>query len=177
MAPTTFTGAEIAALLFSSSVLAALLSIAGNHLLAQHQFKRDYFKEIIAKRLRAYERVDELIGLLRGTTYDDANRVAHVVVVNKALRDHANTLMATGIGLGLYLSGTISSALSELNFILLKCPYDATEQQAFDVGAAHREQISAIRLRLEHSVSTDLLELYKVRQFLKKRAIESAKPP
>lgn len=173
----TFSGTEIAALLFSSSVLAALLSIGGNHLLAQLQFKRDYYKEIIAKRLRAYEQVDELIGTLRATTYDDGGRIAHVVFVNKAVHDGANLLAGTGGGLGMYVSEGLRETLSELNFLLLKRPDDATEQQAFEIGAAHREQISALRKRMEYLVSADLLELYKVRRFLKQTRSDAAKPP
>jgi hypothetical protein len=176
MATFTFSGVQIAALLFSSSVLAALVSIGGNHLLAQLQFKRDYFKEIIAKRLRAYEQVDELIAMLRGTTYDDSSRIAHIVFLNKAIYDRATVLAATGVGLGLYLSEPIRETLSELNFILLKRPDNATEKQAFDVAAAHREQISALRQKMEYLVSADLLELYKVRRFLKQARKHAAKP-
>ena len=55
----SFSAAQLVALVFSSSVLGALISLAGNHVLAQLQFKRDYFKEIIAKRLSAYQQIDE----------------------------------------------------------------------------------------------------------------------
>jgi len=94
----------ILALLISSSVLAALVSIGGNHLLAQLQFKRDYFKQVIAKRLNAYQQVDELIGILRGTTYDDSGRVVHMLFLNRIVHDRATLLIAVGVGLGLYLS-------------------------------------------------------------------------
>lgn len=172
----TFSAAQVATLLVSSSVLAAVVSIAGNHLLAQLQFKRDYFREIIAKRLRAYENVDELITILRGTTYDDTGRIAHVVFLNKALYDRATSLAATAGGFGLYVSQPIRDALMELNFTLLRVPEIASEAELFDIAASHRESVSALRQRLESIVTTDLLSLYKVRRFLKQMRRQTAKP-
>jgi hypothetical protein len=172
----TITGTQIAALLFSSSVFAALLSTLGNHLLAQLQFKRDYYKEIIAKRLHAYEQVDELIGMLRITSYDAAGRIAHGVFINKEIHDRANVLAGTGGGLGLYLSKELYQAMSELNLLLLKRPDNASEKQAFEIGAAHREQISSLRTRMEHIETTDLQNLYKVRKFLKQIKKDTANP-
>jgi hypothetical protein len=164
-----FSGAQLAALLVSSSVLAALVSLAGNHLLAQLQFKRDYFKEIIFKRLNAYQQVDELIGILRATAYDDSGRIAHIVFLNQAVHDRATVLAATAVGLGLYLSEPFRESLLKLNFILLKLPHNAPKSEAFDIGAAHREALSELRQKLEYLVTVDLLELYKVRRFLKKK--------
>jgi len=143
-----FSGVQLAALLVSSSVLAALVSLAGNHLLAQLQFKRDYFREIVANRLSAYQQIDELIGILRMTTYDDSGRIAHVVFLNKAIYDRATLIAAAAVGLSLYVSEPIRENLSKIDFILLKLPHNASESEAFDVGVAEREVLSGIRQSL-----------------------------
>ena|SRR5438132_6967114 len=171
-----FSGAQLAALLISSSVLAALVSLAGNHLLAQLQFKREYFKEIIAKRLSAYEQIDELIGILRMTTYDDAGRIAHVVFLNKAIYDRATLIAAAAIGLSLYVSEPIRENLSKINLILLKLPHKASESEAFEIGVVEREVLSGIRQTLEYVVASDLLELHKVRRFLTAKRELASKP-
>jgi hypothetical protein len=163
----SFSAAQLVALVFSSSVLAALISLAGNHVLAQLQFKRDYFKEIIGKRLNAYQQVDELIGILRMTTYDDSGRIAHALFLNKAIYERATFIAAAAVGLSLYLSESIRDTLSKVNFILLKLPQNASEGEAFDIGVAERDALSELRQKLEHLVAADLLELYKVRRFLK----------
>ena len=163
----SFSAAQLVALVFSSSVLAALISLAGNHVLAQLQFKRDYFKEIIGKRLNAYQQVDELIGILRMTTYDDSGRIAHALFLNKAIYERATFIAAAAVGLSLYLSESIRDTLSKVNFILLKLPQNASESDAFDIGVAERDALSELRQKLEHLVAADLLELYKVRRFLK----------
>jgi hypothetical protein len=173
-----FTLAELVALLISSSVLAALISIAGNQFLAQLQFKRDYYKEIIAKRLNAYQQIDELIGILRMTTYDDKGRIAHALFVNKHFYDRATMLSATAIALSLYLSEQICDSVSKINFSLLKLPGNATESQAFEIGVTQRKQISELRRKLEHQVGWDLLELHRVKRFLKakRQHISKSKP-
>jgi len=168
--------AQLSALVLSNSVLAALLSISGNHLLAKLQFKRDYFKELIAKRLHAYQLVDEIVGILRWVTYDDAARIAHVVFMNAAVHERVNSLNATAVGLAMYLSEDVRASLSELNFLLLQLPDKATESEAFSITATHRDALLTVRLQLERAVAADLLTLYKVGRFLRSKRRSSTEP-
>jgi hypothetical protein len=167
---------QLFGLVLSSSVLAALISLAGQHLLAQLQFKRDYFRELIAKRLSAYQQLDEIIGILRGVTYDDSGRIAHIVFMNQAVWDRTMFLIAGATGLGLYISQAAHDCVSELNFVLLKLPHNAPEREAFDIANANREVMSDIRQRLEQIVASDLLTLYKIRAFLRQKHKSATKP-
>jgi hypothetical protein len=172
----SFTTVQLFTLLVSSSVLAALISFAGNHILAQLQFRRDYFKEIIHKRLNAYEQVDELIGILRLTTYDESGRIAHVLFLNKAIYDRATFVAATAIGLSLYVSVSIRDMLSEISVILTKRPDNASDRDLFELGVLHREELANLRQKLEHLVASDLLKLDKVHRFLKAKEKLASKP-
>src|SRR5262249_19169189 len=136
-----FTALQLLALLVSSSVLAALISFAGNHFLAQLQFKRDYFKLIIGKRLNAYEQVDELIAILRLTTFDYAGRIAHAALVDTAFYGRATQVLAAAIGLSLYLSAPIRDILSKISLILVKRPDNESERDAFELGVIHRTEL------------------------------------
>jgi hypothetical protein len=163
----TFTAAQLFALLVSSSVLAALISFIGNHVLSRLQFRGDYFKQIIDRRLHAYEQVDELAGILRLTTYDDRGRIAHAALVNTEIYFKATVVLAAAIGLNLYVSEPIRDALSKISFILVKRPPDPSERDAFELGVTYREKLAELRETLERLVTNDLLHLYKVPRFLK----------
>ena len=164
------TTAQIVVLALSSSVLAAALSIAGNHVLATLQFRREYYKEIIKRRLAAYEALDHLIAQLRPLTYDNQGRLAHFVF---AAGQHANlealAAFKSVLSHALYLSDELRADLVHLNVQLLGLPPDASEQQAFEVGASKYEELSAMRQHLETLAARDLVTLHKVRKFLKLR--------
>jgi hypothetical protein len=154
------------------------VSLAGNHLLAQLQFKRDYYKQVISKRLAAYEQVDEIIGILRGTTYDDRGRVVHMLFANDGIYMKASLSVGAAVAQGLYLSEEIREPVRQINLLLLQRPAQATERLGFAIGVEHRETLASLRVQLERCVANDLLSLHRVKRFLKSKCrIASAGDP
>jgi hypothetical protein len=161
---------EIIALVFTSSVLAAALSVVGNHLLAAAQFRRDYFKEVIRRRLSAYEAVDRLIAHLRVVTYDDRGRVAHLAFAGgRAFNSQTQATVLEVASNGLYVSDDIRQCAFDINLCLLEFRDADSEDSKFEAGVREYERLSALRQRLEAAVARDLQSIHAVKRFLKDR--------
>ena len=48
----------------SAAVLAAVLTILGNTYIQNLNYKRDYYKKLLDKRLEGYEKIDEIVNKL-----------------------------------------------------------------------------------------------------------------
>jgi hypothetical protein len=164
------TTAQIIVLALSSSVLAAALSVAGSHVLAALQFRREYHKEIIRRRLTAYESVDRLVAKLRLVTYDNQGRLAHVVFAAGRQANLDALAAATDVlSEALYVSDEVRDALLKVNVELLGLSEDASAQEAFDVGVQKYEALSTMRQHLEALVARDLMTLHEIDRFLRLR--------
>jgi hypothetical protein len=161
-------------------VLSALLSAGANSLLAAKQYKRDYHREIILRRLNAYEIVHGVIGMLRGASYDNSGRTAHLVFAGGPEFFHQiQVAISTAISHSIWLDPDVRDHLVSLNRLLLPIPFAGSQEEIFAAGSAIYEDVGRLREDLEGAALRSMEDLHQVELFLrlKKKQAASGREP
>jgi hypothetical protein len=169
---------ELIALVLSSSLLSALLSAVAGHLLAAKQYERDYHRDIIRRRLDSYETVHRVIGMLRGASYDNEGRTAHMVFAGgpETLAE-AHKAVAIAMAQSIWYEPKVRDHLVALNRLLITVPHDGSQVEIFNAGVAIYQDVGRLREQLEAEAAANLRSLHDVSAFLKRKEQVAAKDP
>lgn len=149
-----------------SSITAALV----NKLQQDRGYKQDYYKEIISKRLRIYERIERQIAVLNSSIADV--RPHHLFFENNIDGFHEyqrNLFYARSCGI--WLSEEMNYALSELNKLFFRINEEISDDidKNIELGQRYYDDIVDCRNRVANVLKNDLQNLYEVEKFLKKK--------
>src|SRR4051812_5182291 len=102
----------------SSSLIATILSSIITYQLKKVDFKHEYFKIVIRKRLSAYEKLEYLIAVLKSSALDEADgKPYHSCFFNPVNFNDFSARLALANSDNLWLNSSINEKLSELNSI------------------------------------------------------------
>jgi hypothetical protein len=161
-------------IILSSSVLSALLSAIASHLLSGREYKRDYHREVVRRRLDAYEHVQHVIRLLRRVVYQDDGRTAHMAFASGS--EGVIELMGlTLLAEDLWLDPPIRDLLVAINRELQKVPTHGSRDDIFRTGEKLRVPLAELRLALEAATCESLRDLHNIDLFLLRKRAEAAK--
>jgi hypothetical protein len=137
----------------------------------QNEYLNDFYKIVITERVEAYERVEALIQSYKSTVVDELNEPYHCSFAVE--RQHRDSLIRMGAAMdsGLWLSDEIFDAIQKINYLQYRIPEDPNERIRF--GKQHYVEIANMRESLEKMLTLDMLDLHKVRQFLKAKCKRS----
>ena len=160
-------------LLIASGIIAALVSSITSVLIRNLQFKDDYYKTVIAKRLDAYNHVEQVIIKLKRLilTEDKAHTYHAVFDKYEYFLDFISSI-AKSIDNGLWLSDEIIEKLLELNSITILFNSD-TAPFSHKIAIENQDKITNIRLGLEMIIAKDMGSLHKVNEFLQRKRKDS----
>lgn len=161
-------------IVLSSSLLAAIFTLAGNYFLQRNNYRDDYYKKILSKRIEAYVTVENLIGQLNQSSHrEDGKIVPMICALGKEHFDHFMLqLMATSMQ-SIWLSAQTKTKTTELNiFLMNEIEYKISsladaDAQVEELGAQQREAIKNFRLELQTLLFKDIQSLHKIESFLK----------
>jgi hypothetical protein len=176
-----FTHQHPAFALLSTSALGGVVGaiISGFFLLRsrQNDYRNEYYKLVIQRRLSAYEQVEALISTLKTSVVDreaDPAHPYHYVFANASNETIAylHLLMKNVMESGLWLGDAVFNKLREFNELL----FDLGEpEDALEFGKKHYEKVAIIRADLEGLVARDMLTLHDVQTFLKGKSVPDHK--
>jgi hypothetical protein len=162
-------------ILSSSLVSGGLVAlIYGLYLLRskQNDYRNEFYKLVIQRRLAAYEAVENLISAFKTTVLDtnnDPSRPYHAVFQDCTEEGMANLamLLYNVSSKGLWLSDAVFQKAKELDklWFNLGKPEDLTE-----FGKEHYEVLALVRADLESLLARDMLTMYDVKGFLQSKA-------
>ena len=162
----------IVAVLSSSLLAAAFTSLATglfSMYLKRKEYENDYFKEVVQRRLAAYEFIESQIAMLKSSVLDYDGRSYHLIFGmgrDQLAGFEQNLLLA--ISKGVWIGDETGDLLIELSRIFLTTDRgDESEEALKEAGKQRYLDIHEIRSRLEMSVRNDFLEIHKVQRFLK----------
>lgn len=167
---------EIWQIILSSALVSSILSSVATWLIGNHtqnkSFKNDYYKLVINKRMEAYEHIDNQLKTMKITTLDDDAKPFHSMFYGnqKTISENQNNLIIARAN-GIWLSNAMENELSELNKILFDINHEITDDIANNVSIAksYYYKVAASREKVEKQLRKDMLELYKVKRFLKEK--------
>jgi hypothetical protein len=166
---------EILIIIFSSSVVSAALTSVVNWKLHNSNYKKEYYKKILEKRLSAFEKVQEVTAKL-GFKVQLDDSVIPSICFNDEYYQGFIYLLGSTIDSSFWLDNSTSLKLTELNVYLLNNfsnNIDAnsdTETKNIEyqkLGKNHTEKIREFREELNILMSDELKKLHKIDNFLR----------
>jgi hypothetical protein len=167
---------EIIALVISSSVLSAILTGFVNLRIHNLNFKREYFKKIIDKRIQAQEQIEALSSQLKIQIKLDNGTLCNSVCASG--EDYFQTfciLVAASLNTSLWLSDELAGVLQDFNiFLLNEITHEINgnsikdrNQSLIDLGIRHHEHLREFREKIEMQLMKDFATLSNVKAFIK----------
>lgn len=150
-----------------SGVFGALIAGAFSLRGKRNDYVNDYFKTIIARRLEAYEKLEQLINALKLSVLDDDQQLYHQVFSNEPTWTDIYRLFLDATSHPLWLTNEVFAKTRELNVMLLQASTNSRDLVEF--GKSNYASIAELRDEIEKLHAKDMLVLHDVEGFLKKR--------
>lgn len=166
---------ELIKIIFTSSVIAGLVSAIVSYFttlkLKKYDFKTEYYKEILKKRLMAYQYIENQIAVLKGVVMDSDGKPYHMIFNEgeiKFIEYQRNLFVA--ISYSLWIDYDTVKELEKLNhlfFNLNNHVHGKTNEEMELIGKQFYLKISDSRFILEDSVKRGLYNLHDVKRAFK----------
>ena len=156
-----------------SGVLSAIISYYFNLKIKRLDFKNEYYKSIIQKRMDAYQFVENQVSVLKGIVFGDDKQAYHMILCygeDKFLEFQQNILIA--ISKGLWIDDDTMNTLEEINglfFNINKKIHNKNQDEIETIGKEYYKKISDLRFKLENNLKGGLIDLHNVEKIFKKK--------
>jgi len=164
------TSIDLLKIALTSGASAAIITAIANGYFKKLDYKRDYYKKIIERRLNVYEEVENIIGEFYFVRQKDkdGNKTGSYYSCMSTLKKKRRTMFKIRLCLKhkIWLSKSMREEISLLNSLLLKYKNADTVIYQKEIIAAH-DKIHPIRNKMQEMLTQDLLELHDVEGFLK----------
>ena len=156
-----------------ASVISAIASFVNNRLAHNREYKDDYYKMVIAKRMDAYSKVEVIILSLKKLVRDESDDCLYNVIFNNSQEEFFafQTQLYEIAANSVWFSKDMYNALSELNLLFTQIDSQVLDDGSnlLILGKQNRKKIADIRIRLEDIFRRDILSLHKIEEFLKNK--------
>nr|WP_319401658.1 hypothetical protein [uncultured Carboxylicivirga sp.] len=166
---------ELIKIILTSSVIAGLVSAIVSYFttlkLKKYDFKTEYYKEILKKRLSAYQHIENQIAVLKGDAMDSDGKAYHMIFnegETKFIEYQQNLFIA--IAYSLWIDDETVKQLEKLNhlfFNLNNHVHGKSREEMELIGKKYYQRISDLRFNLENSVKKGLYNLHDVKRAFK----------
>ena len=155
-----------------ASIISAIVGYFFNVLMQKRRYKDDYYKMVIAKRMDAYSKTEQVCKLLKTHTYDNETEGTYCIAFGSM--DALLTLckmMHNALSDNIWLSDSIHAEMQKLNKVIVEVE-DGCRTKGFDVkriGIELYADIDTKRINIEKQYAKDMLTLHDVEGFLKSK--------
>lgn len=150
-----------------ASIVSALVSFFISTQLRKIDFRNDYYKELLKKRLDAYQNIEMLIADLKGVVLDDFDRKPYHMIFgygeNEFIKIQNNLMIA--ISKSLWIDKKSMLELESLNNIFYSINnkiHQQSEDRIIEIGKDYYQKLSDARFSLEQSTKQGLYNLHDV---------------
>jgi hypothetical protein len=164
--------AEILIAIISSSVLASTLTSFVNWIIHRSNYRNEYYKSILSKRLSAYEQVNSIVYDL-SILINMGDYVVPRICTSKEYYDDFIIKVANTNIHSFWVSSRVAGKLTEINIFLINRienhigDDDDYDTRLEELGELHMESIRDLRRQLSTLMVEDFRKLYKIRSFLR----------
>lgn len=157
--------------ILSSSVISGILGalVAGAYALRgkRNEYINDYYKTVILRRLAAYEQLESLIIALKTAVLDSDNKPYHLLFSKDDDWESVHQLLFRVMSQSLWISEEAFVKTRDLNYLAFRLK--PGDRGVIEFGKKNYEAISTLRSTLENILAADMLALYDVKGFLKRK--------
>ena len=177
---------ELIITVLSSSILAAMLTSIVNWKLHNSNYRKEYYKKILDKRLEGFELVQGLTAKMKFQVALENYATASICFDQISYQNFIFELGGV-IEKSFWLDESTSNKLTELNVYLYnnigrqmdnlseERSQDQINEKFQELGHIHWEKIRNFRKELEYLINLELTKLHKVEGFFKKNLKKNPK--
>lgn len=164
-------------LLLTSSVLGAAISSIVSFIIQRDNYRKEYYKKILDKRLATFEKTRQFIGQLAGTVQTPDNKLC-IIPLSYGWIPYSEFKMDLYkvIQESFWISNETNNLLSELSlFFLHNIEHHVNsrspniENELLNIGCNHTENIQKLRVKLEGQLAKDLETMHNIKVFIKNK--------
>ena len=179
------TTAEIILAIISSSVISAILTSYFNWRLHNSNYKKDYYKKLLDKRLDAYESLNTLTNRLSDIVYTESGMIHGLFCGSQGFSYFTSELHKTQEK-SFWLDDVTGHKLTELgaflfnnvsSFIDDSLPEEVLKEKYIELGIQHFEKINEFKDTLKYFINNELKGLYKIDDFFDDNRVGSKTYP
>ncbi len=152
-------------------IFSALVAYITSLKVQRNNYRDEYFKTIIAKRLEAYECINTQLMVMRLLVFDDDDRkYYHIFFDNGAnkLLEYQNNLHHAAAR-SIWFSAEMIDAIGKLYSIFYEINNLITDDrdQNVEIGKNYHERLRSAQLNVSKVLVADMASLHKVKKFIK----------
>ena len=155
----------------TSSLIAGIVSVlcagAFNLWSIQQQYKNEYYKKVIERRIVAHDLLGRLVNNFKTSLVDSDRKPYHLTFSDDSVDFGLYVVLGRITSEALWMSVGAFRKAQEINKMLFNLPQDTDGRVAF--GKVNYERFAILRNELEIIIAKDAIELYKVHKFLKSK--------
>jgi hypothetical protein len=133
----------------------------------QNDYRNDYYKIVVARRIAAYEAVENLIVALKSSTIDVADRKVYHILFSSA-DGLAHDLTGRVTSQSLWLSDRCFEKTQDISRKLFRLNGE-DDASAIEFGKKNYEDLAQLRAELEDVLAEDMRTLHDVKRFFRKK--------
>ncbi|MDL2142765.1 MULTISPECIES: hypothetical protein [Flavobacterium] len=161
-----------------AGIVSAIVSYVITVKLKKLDFKNEYYKEILKKRLVAYQYIESQIAVLKTVVLDEADSQPYHMMFSYSdiefFEFQKNMLMA--ISFSLWIDDETSENLEKLNELFYNLNIKAggkSNLELIDLGKKYYQHISDLRFQLENSTKRGLYNLHDIDKAFKTKKVNT----
>ena len=169
---------NILTMVFTSSLVAGSICTILSHYftlkVVNTNYKNEYYKILIKKRIEAYEYIETQTAIFRIVVFDDIDRRFYHLMFSKGeesfIEFQKNLVFANKCNL--WLDDNIYKTLDEINnlfYNIVTKLHNKSEEESINIGKEYYQQISDFRIKLENDLRKALRDLYKIKPLFKEK--------
>ncbi|MDY3338743.1 hypothetical protein PG279_06075 [Riemerella anatipestifer] len=170
--------AEIIKIVLASTVISGIISAIVSYIISVRlkniDYKNEYYKKILDKRLDAYQYLENQIAVMKTTVMDDEDGKAYHFVLGKGregvVEFHRNLLLA--MSYSLWINDKTVKVMEELNQCFYLISLIDNKNEIISRAKRDYHKIAGLRKKLEKSVKSDLFSLHNLDRFIKEKKHE-----
>lgn len=160
--------------ILSSALVAAIVSFVSNYVIQNLNYKQEYHKQLISKRLKAYEAVENVLQILGGHAItENQESIPRVFWERESYIDFMQRLIYA-ITQSVWLSHDVTTILENINATCTKASFDFNlakpESSKIDfvkAGLALDSKLLEYKSELFVQIRHDFLKLHNIEAFNK----------
>lgn len=168
---------ELIKIIFTSTVVSAVLSTLVSTVVSIKlkglDYRNEYYKKILDKRLDAYKFLETQIAVLKSTVLDEDGYPYHQIFsYGEDGFDKFQSNLHVAIAYSIWINGDTVTEMENLNETFFKISRkidDTSDEEIVNLGKKHYHEISTIRKKLEILVRRDLHNLHNLKKFMKEK--------
>lgn len=172
---------ELINVIFASTVIATVISVIVSSVVAVRlknlDYKNEYYKKILEKRLEAYKFLEVQISVLKLSVLGSDAKPYYAIFSHGELKFYEfQSNLTNAIALGMWMNDDTSKLMDRLSdlFFKIACEISSpSKPDLIEIGKKHYMEIGTLRAQLEDSVRADLMTLHNFKSLRKRAKIKS----